>query len=114
MDSAPAGTKSKGASPMELLLVGMAGCSGIDVVDILKKKRQAVTGLEIRVEGERAESYPMVYTNIDVTYIVRGKDISEKAVQHAIHLSETKYCSASIMLGKTAKINTKYEIIPEK
>ncbi len=107
------GSESKGASPMELLLLGLAGCTGMDVIDILKKKRQAVSGLEVRVEGQRAEDYPMVYTNIDVMYIVRGQDISEKAVQDAIQLSETKYCSASIMLGKTAKIETRYEIVPE-
>ena len=108
-----AGGKNRGPSPMELLLVGMAGCTGVDVVDILRKKRVEFTGLEVRVEGIRAQTYPMVYTDIDVVYTVRGKDIPEHAVKQAIHLSEAKYCSASIMLGKTAKINTKYEIIAE-
>ncbi len=105
--------KSRGPSPMELLLVGMAGCTGIDVVDILQKKRLSISGVEVRVEGTRAETYPMVYTEIDVVYVVRGKDISPKAVEDAIQLSETKYCSAGVMLGKTAKINTRYEIIPD-
>lgn len=107
------GGKDHGASPMELLLVGMSGCTGMDVIDILRKKRQQVSGLEIRVEAQRAETYPMVYTDIDVVYLVRGKDISPQAVEDAIRLSETKYCSASIMLGKTAKINTRYEIVAE-
>lgn len=107
------GGKNHGASPMELLLAGMAGCTGMDVIDILRKKRQAVSGLEVKVEGKRAETHPMVYTDIQVTYLVRGKDISQKAVEDAIHLSETKYCGAGVMLGKTAKINTRYEILPE-
>ncbi len=110
---ADGGGQDHGASPMELLLVGMAGCTGMDVIDVLRKKRQQVKGLEIRVEGLRAETFPMVYTNIDVVYVVRGKDISPQAVEDAIHLSESKYCSASIMLGKTAKVNTHYEIVPE-
>jgi putative redox protein len=107
------GGKNHGPSPMELLLVGMAGCTGMDVIDILKKKRQQVNGFEVRTEGTRAETYPMVYTEIDVVYVVRGKDISPKAVEDAIRLSETKYCGAGAMLGKTAKINSRYEIIPE-
>ncbi len=114
MDSGIAdGGKDRGASPMELLLVGMAGCTGMDVIDILSKKRQQVSGLEVRIEGTRCETFPMVYTEIDVVYVVRGKDIAPKAVEDAIHLSETKYCSAGVMLGKTAKINSRYEIIPE-
>src|SRR5512142_3179805 len=109
----PAGGKNHGPSPIELLLVGLAGCTGMDVIDILKKKRQAVSGLLVRVAGTRAESHPMVYTNIEVTYIVQGKDISAKAVEDAIHLSETKYCGAGAMLGKTAKIESHYEIMPD-
>lgn len=107
------GGDDRGANPMELLLTAMAGCTGIDLIDILQKKRQAVSGLEIRVEGTRADDYPKVYTDIQVTYVVRGKDVSSKAVEDAIHLSETKYCSASIMLGKTAKITTRYQVLPE-
>jgi putative redox protein len=107
------GDRKYAAGPMELLLVGMAGCTGIDILDILQKKRLAVSGLEVRVEGLRAEEYPMVYTDIDVVYVVRGKGISRRAVEQAIHLSEDKYCSASIMLGKTAKITSRYEIVEE-
>ncbi len=114
LDGGPGGGgKNHGPSPMELMLVGMAGCTGMDVIDILRKKRQAVSGLEVRVEGKRAETHPMVYTEIDVVYVVKGKDISSKAVEDAIQLSETKYCSAGVMLGKTAKINSRYEIIAE-
>ncbi|MBI5305361.1 MAG: OsmC family protein [Chloroflexi bacterium] len=105
--------KNHGPSPMELLLVGMAGCTGIDVIDILGKKRLDVKGLEVRIEGTRAETYPMVYTEINVVYVVRGKDIPERAVEQAIHLSEEKYCGAGAMLAKTAKINHRYEIVSE-
>jgi len=104
------GGKNRGAGPMEYLLVGLAGCTGMDVLDILKKKRQHVTGLEIHVEAERAEGTPAVYKEIEIVYTVRGKDITPKVVEHAIHLSETKYCSVGIMLGKTAKIKTRFEI----
>ncbi len=113
IDSGPAaGGKNHGPSPMELLLVGLAGCTGIDVIDILKKKRLDVTGLEVRVEGVRAETYPMVYTEIQVAYIVTGKDIPASAVEQAIQLSEEKYCGAGAMLSKTAKMTHRYEIIP--
>ncbi len=97
-------------SPMELLLIGTAGCTAYDVVSILEKKRQAVTGLEVRAEAQRAETPPRVYTEIDITYIVRGRGIKPKAVEDAIRLSEEKYCSASVMLGKTARIRTHYRI----
>ncbi len=99
-----------GPSPMELLLIGMAGCTAYDVVDILHKKRQAVTGLEVIARAGRAEEHPRVYTEIDVEYIVRGREIKPKAVEEAIRLSQEKYCSASIMLGKTAQITTHYRI----
>jgi putative redox protein len=95
---------------MELLLIGMAGCTAYDVVSILEKKRQAVTGLEVSAQAERAEETPRVYTRIEIEYVVRGRAIKPKAVEDAIQLSEEKYCSASIMLGKTAKISTSYRI----
>lgn len=109
----PAGGKNRGPGPMELLLLGLAGCTGMDVLDILKKKRQDIRELEVRVEGKRAETHPMVYTDIDVTYFVRGANMSPKAVEDAIRLSETKYCGAGAMLGKTAKITSHFEIFPE-
>jgi putative redox protein len=98
---------------MELLLLGMAGCTGIDVVSILEKGRHAVTGLEVAVQAERDPQPPMVFTRIEVEFRVRGRGLSDRAVQRAIELSESKYCSASIMLGKTAKISTRYVIVEE-
>jgi putative redox protein len=99
-----------GPSPMELLLVGMAGCTAYDVIVILEKKRQMVTGLEVSARAERADESPRVYTAIHIEYVVRGRDVKPKAVEDAIHLSEQKYCSASVMLGKTARITTSYRI----
>jgi putative redox protein len=114
LDSFPKeGETSKGPTPMELVLVAVAGCTGMDIVDILRKKRLNVTGLEVQVTGTRAETHPMVYTELDVVYRVRGKDIPASAVEQAIKLSEEKYCSVGIMIGKTAKINSRYEIIAE-
>jgi putative redox protein len=99
-----------GSSPMELLLIGMAGCTAYDVVSILEKKRQSVTGLAVSAQAERAEETPRVYTRIEIEYVVRGRDLKPKAVEDAIRLSKEKYCSASIMLGKTAQISTSYRI----
>lgn len=103
-----------GPSPMELLLIGMAGCTAYDVVSILLKKRQTVIGLEVMVRAERAEEHPRVYTDIAVEYVVRGREIKPKAVEEAIRLSQERYCSASIMLGKTAQITTSYRIVAEE
>jgi len=112
LDSFPKeGETSKGPTPMELILVAVAGCTGMDIVDILRKKRLEVKGLEVKVTGTRAETYPMVYTELDVVYVVRGKGIPASAVEQAIKLSEEKYCSVGIMIGKAAKINSRYEII---
>ncbi len=102
-----------GPSPMELLLVGLAGCTAYDVVGILEKKRQRVTGLEVVTRAERAEECPRVYTQIEVEYLVKGREIGPKAVEDAIRLSEEKYCSAAAMLGKTARITTTYRIVEE-
>jgi putative redox protein len=107
------GAEKLGPSPMELLLVGMAGCTAYDVIGILQKKRQAVTGLQVTARAERAEEPPRVYTTIEVEYLVRGRGIKAKAVEDAIRLSEEKYCSASIMLGKTARIATTFRIEQE-
>ena len=98
-------------SPMELLLMGLAGCTGIDVVNILEKKRQPLENFRVKVRGKRAEDYPMVYTEIEVEYLLWGVGLNPKAVEQAIQLSEEKYCSASIMLGKTAKIRSSYQIL---
>ena len=105
-----ASAEKQGSSPMELLLIGMAGCTAYDVLSILEKKRQRVTGLQVSARAERAEEPPRVYTKIEIEYLLRGTDIKSKAVEDAIRLSKEKYCSASIMLGKTAQITTSFHI----
>jgi putative redox protein len=99
-----------GPSPMELVLIGMVGCTAYDVISILEKKRQSVSGLEVSARAERAGDPPRVYTEIEVEYLVRGQGVKPKAVEDAIRLSKEKYCSASIMLAKTARIRTDYRI----
>jgi putative redox protein len=101
------GGDSSGFSPMELLLVGLAGCTAMDVISILEKKRQKVSRFEVRVNGQRAAEHPRVFTNILVEYIVGGESIDPAAVDRAVELSETKYCSAMAMISKTAKIERK-------
>ena len=110
MDSDPA---NSGLRPMELLLLGIGGCSGMDVVSILKKKKQDVTGFEINVKGEKAEDYPKKFTEINLEFIVRGRNISEEAVKKAIDLSMNKYCSVKATLEGSAKISFSYKIIQE-
>lgn len=100
-------------SPMELMLLGLAGCTGYDVVSILVKKRQQIDNFKIKVRAKRAEDYPMVYTDIEVEYLFSGEDLSKKAIEQAIKLSEEKYCSASVMLGKTAIITSSYKLMDE-
>lgn len=100
-----------GVSPMEMILIGLAGCTGMDVVSILEKKQQDVRGLQIVVRGNRAETHPRVYTEIEVEYRVRG-DVDAVAVERAIALSEEKYCSVSAMLARAVKISTRYSILP--
>jgi putative redox protein len=102
-----------GCSPMELVLVGLAGCTAYDVIHILQKKRQSVDGLEVKVAGERADDPPRVYTDLHIEYVVSGRDISAKAVDSAISLSKDKFCSVSAMLEGTAKITTSYQIKDE-
>ncbi|MBI3912640.1 MAG: OsmC family protein [Chloroflexi bacterium] len=102
---------NEGASPMEMVLIALAGCTAFDVADILRKKREPLEGLEVKVNAVRGDEHPRVYTDIEIVYAVRGKKMSREAVEHAIELSETKYCSVSAMLGKTAKIKTRYEIL---
>lgn len=111
MDSAASvGGEDSGFRPMELLLIGLAGCTAMDVISILKKKRQDVTGFEVKVKGERAEEHPKVYTDIEIEYIVTGHDIDPKAVERSIELSVTKYCGAQATLTHTADIKTTYTI----
>ena len=104
------GGENAGFQPMELLLVGLAGCTGMDVISILQKKRAQVTGYEVRVRGERAEDHPMVFTDITVEHLVTGHNIRPEDVARAIELSETKYCGAGAMLGKTASLKHTFHI----
>ena len=97
-------------SPMELVLIGLCGCTGSDVVGILRKKREPFTSLEVSAQAERATGYPAVYTEIKLTYRVGGK-VSRKAVEDAVRLSKEKYCSVSAMLEKTAKITAEIELV---
>ena len=114
MDSDPSvGGQNTGPRPLELLLLGIGGCSGMDIISILRKKRQEVTALDIEVSGEKAESYPKKLTNIALEFTVRGKNISEEAVKRAVDLSMTKYCSVKATLEGSAKINFSYRIIQE-
>lgn len=103
------GDKVTGNSPMELVLIGLCGCTGYDVASILRKKREPFTSLEVRAEAERAEQPPSVYTAIRLIYRVGGK-VSRKAVEDAVRLSKEKYCSVSAMLEKTAKITSEIEM----
>ncbi len=105
-----AGGENKGFRPLSLLLVGLAGCTAMDVISILRKKRQNVTGLQVRVKAERAPDHPKIYTDIVLEFIVQGHDVDERAVARAIELSQTKYCSASGMLSKAAQISAQFRI----
>ena len=104
-----AGKEKTANSPMELVLIGLCGCTGYDVASILRKKREPFTSLEVRAEAERAEQPPSVYTAIRLIYRVGGK-VSRKAVEDAVRLSKEKYCSVSAMLEKTARITSEIEM----
>ena len=112
MDGPPEiGGENLGVRPMEMLLLGVAGCTMIDVVTTLKKMRQELTNCETKLSAERAEEHPKVFTDIHIQFIVKGQDLDPKKVEKAITLSAEKYCSASIMLGKTASITHDFEIV---
>ena len=101
------------ATPMELLLLALGGCTGVDVISILRKKRQQITDYRIEVSGERREEHPRAYTRLFVKHIVRGRGVSRDAVERAIELSDQKYCSVAATLRGTAEIITSYEIIED-
>jgi putative redox protein len=105
--SAKVGGQDVGFRPLQLLAVGLAGCTGMDVISILQKKRQEVTGFEVSAEVERSTEHPKVFTKIILTYTVKGKNLDPQAVERAVELSETKYCGAQAMLRKTAEITHK-------
>ena len=114
MDGAPEyGGRNLGIRPMEMLLIGLAGCTGFDVVQILKKGREAVTGCDVEVEAERATEDPKVFTRIHIAYRVSGRGLSQAKAERAVTLSKEKYCSASIMLGATAEMSTSLVVIDE-
>jgi putative redox protein len=104
------GDRKSGPSPMELVLIGLCGCTGYDVASILRKKREPFTSLEVSAKAEKATDPPNVYTEIRLIYRVGGK-VSHKAMEDAVKLSEEKYCSVAAMLGKTAKISYEIEYV---
>ena len=112
MDGAPeSGGKNLGVRPMEMLLLGLGGCSAFDVVLILRKARQQVTDCTADLSAERADTDPKVFTKIHVHFTVTGKALDPRRVEQAVHLSAEKYCSASIMLGKTAEITHDFVVV---
>ncbi len=114
MDGAPdGGGRNLAPRPMEIVLAGTGGCTAYDVVAILKKSGQEITGCDVKLAAERAHADPKVFTKIHMHFTVRGKKLKRNLVEHAIRLSHEKYCSASIMLGKTAEITKDFEILEE-
>ena len=105
------GGQGEGFSPMEMLLIGLASCTGMDVISILRKKRQDVTGYEVQVQGIRAEEHPKVFVEINIEHVITGHNVQPAAVERAIELSATRYCGAEAMLGKVAHIKNTYHII---
>jgi putative redox protein len=114
MDGAPdSGGRNLAARPMEMVLIGMGGCTAFDVVMILKKARQPIVDCIVELSAERAEEIPKVFTKIHVHYIVKGSGLSEKQVEKAVNLTAEKYCSVSIMLAATAEVTHDFEIIED-
>ena len=105
--------RASAASPMELLLVALGGCTAVDVVSILRKKRERVTGYHVEVRGTRRDEHPRAFTRIEVRHVLRGHSLSERAVAQAVELSETKYCSVAATLRPAAEIVSTFEIVEE-
>lgn len=105
--------RASAATPMEMLLIALGSCTAVDVISILKKKRQKVTDYRVEVSGQRREEHPHAYTRLDVKHIVRGHAVSAQALERAIQLSDTKYCSVAATLRGAAEISTSYEIVEE-
>ncbi|NPV77058.1 MAG: OsmC family protein [Anaerolineae bacterium] len=114
---APLGTEKlvggdeDGFRPMELLIMGLAGCTAMDVISILTKKRQVITAFEVKVEGQRATEHPRVFTHITIEYVITGHQVDPEAVERAIELSATKYCPAQAMFGRIVPIDIKKTIL---
>lgn len=104
------GDKASAASPMEMVMMAAGSCASVDVVSILKKARQQVTGVEVQLSGERADAVPAVFTRMNLHFVVTGFDVSDKHVERAVNLSAEKYCSVSIMLGKSVEISHSFEV----
>lgn len=105
------GGEGAGPQPMEMLLTGLAGCAGMSTLIILRKRKQDVRDYEIKVHGERAELHPQVFTDITVEHVITGKALKAEVVERALLMTEEKYCGASVMLGKTARIHHTYRLI---
>ena len=103
---------NSGAKPIELVAIALAGCTAFDVIGILRKKRQLITGYEVQVEADQAPDPPQVFTNVRIHHVLTGNDISSQAVEDAIRLSEEKYCSVGAMVQKSAEFHTTFEIVP--
>lgn len=115
MDGAPdAGGRNHGVRPMEMLLLGLGGCTAFDVVLILKRGREPVAGCTVEIEAERADTDPKVFTKIHMAYTLAGKGLAAAKVERAIALSKEKYCSASIMMGATAEITTSFTVTEDR
>lgn len=110
MDSAP---EPRGPSPVEAVLAALGGCGGMDVIGILRKKRQDVTGYEVVLTGERREEYPRKFVRIDVLHRLRGRDLSAAAIEEAIRLSDTRYCTVHATLAPSVEIVSRYEIVSD-
>lgn len=109
------GGTDAGTRPMELVLIALGGCTGMDVVSILRKKRVKFDKFEMKITGERAEEHPKVYTRVNIEYVIYGNEVNPKDVEHAIELSQSKYCSVSAILKKSgAQVNYTYKIIQPK
>jgi putative redox protein len=106
-------TRAAAATPMELLLLALGSCTGVDVISILKKKRQQVTGYRIEVSGDRRADFPRSYRRLEVKHIISGRGVSEQAVSSAIELSDKKYCSVAGTLRGSVEIVTSYEVVEE-
>ena len=107
------GGEGRGFIPMELMAMSMAGCTAMDVISILRKKRQEVTAFEVKVDAPRAEQHPKVFTRATIHYLVTGHNVDEKAVRRAIELTAESYCPAQAMLGKVMPIDLRYQIFEE-
>ena len=108
------GGEESAVKPIELILIGLGGCTGVDVVSILSKMRAPLDNLEISIEAEQSDDFPKVFTNIHIDYTFYGQDLKNEQVERAINLSKEKYCSVSVMLSKSAEMSHSYKIISDK